>query len=436
MKVAFFFDNSQLQHVDCRDIAKGNPGLGGSSYMINIIAYILTARDNGIDVTLFTTGKGRFAPIMRTETVTGIHDAFRIANEKRIDFFVMKGITTIRDSILFNPESYTKIIIWCHNFMSHKMLRFYESRKNVARIVTVGREQMDVYRDHRAFRKSEYIYNTISLDAMTARQSTMQPFERRGHVVTYMGCVIPSKGLHILAKAWQEVLKEIPDAELYIIGNGALYGGTPQMGKWGLAGKEYEAQIMRYLTKDGQLLRGVHLMGVLGDDKYDILAKTKVGVPNPSGQTETFCICAIEMQAMGARIVSKRCAGYLDTVKNGVLYDRCKDLAAYIVRELKSTESNYEDTLRFIKRTFSPDVIGSQWEELLTTSIPQGRKLHDESILANDDFELKKYKEKLRRIKSAVPVLYHIIPPLDVFIGCRKRITGFLVRQCMRRGLA
>lgn len=152
-----------------------------------------------------------------------------------------------------------------------------------------------------------------------------------------MGAVIPSKGLHLLAKAWPEVKKAVPDAELFVIGNGNLYSrnkDTSGLGALGLAEKDYEQMFSKYITEDNKLSEGVHLLGVLGKEKYDVLAEMKVGVPNPSGRTETFCICAVEMQMMGARIVSKRCAGYLDTVYNGILYDNSRELAGCIISEL------------------------------------------------------------------------------------------------------
>lgn len=43
--------------------------------------------------------------------------------------------------------------------------------------------------------------------------------------VVYSGALIKQKGFHILAKAWKNILKAVPDAELYVLGGG-LYGMT------------------------------------------------------------------------------------------------------------------------------------------------------------------------------------------------------------------
>ena len=37
-KVAFYFDNSRISQVDCRDIESGNPGIGGTEYLFLLIS--------------------------------------------------------------------------------------------------------------------------------------------------------------------------------------------------------------------------------------------------------------------------------------------------------------------------------------------------------------------------------------------------------------
>ena len=71
---------------------------------------------------------------------------------------------------------------------------------------------------------------------------------------------------------------------------------------------------MKHITNDNQVLPSVHFLGVLGEEKNDLLLKCRVGVPNPSGNTETFGFTAIEMQSMGCNITTMKCSGYLDTV--------------------------------------------------------------------------------------------------------------------------
>ena len=49
----------------------------------------------------------------------------------------------------------------------------------------------------------------------------------------------------------------------------------------------------------------------------DILKNIRVGCPNPTGDSETFCLSAVEMQAMGCVVAAMEAPGYYDTFFNG-----------------------------------------------------------------------------------------------------------------------
>ena len=172
---------------------------------------------------------------------------------------------------------------------------------------------------------------------------------------------------------WPHVLKEVPEAELYVIGSGKVYDSHASLGKLGIACKEYEDVFSPYLIKDGKLIPSVHFLGRMGAEKEDILLRTKVGVPNPTGITETFCLSAVEMQILGARIATIKAPGYLDTVKDGILYRRPKQLVKSIVSLLKDNSSNYEKAIRYFESEFSQNTILRQWENLLNGNYAPNR---------------------------------------------------------------
>ena len=441
IRVAFFFENKGLAGFDCRRIGEGNPGLGGTAYMFYVVAWLLASRNNDIDVTLMTTHEGLFPDCLRVEQVEGLTDAMRRCREQGIEYLVTKYSEEHRQmkELLLPPGNKcegtgckdVKLIVWCHNFANAKMLRFYAQCPNVARLICVGREQMDRYRDHQAFAKSDYNFNCVDTGIVTHQmeESMQEDFARRGNIVCYIGAVIPSKGLHLLTAAWRNVLKQVPDAELYVIGNGALYGGNPKLGPWNLAERTYEQRVLRPVMEDGKLLPSVHLMGIVGGkEKFDLLRKVRVGVPNPSGETETFCISAIEMQLMGARIASKRCPGYLDTVRNGRLVNSKRELADCIVRELLEPTTDYVSTLKDIRQRFSLEAVAKDWEELFLEALPEGRHLHDILPMANLDFEHKWLKERLRRWKEQLPWLRRVLPMVDNFYEAKRAASHFLGR--------
>ena len=423
MKIGFYYINELLSRIDCTQLLKGNPGISGTAYMFGLISTQLAERDNGIEVTYYAPHTVNGSRQMHVEKVNDVVEAYHKAEVAGLDFLVVKNndANLLLDAVP-NSSSQTRIVVWCHNFLNQKELNRYSRCPLVARIINVGREQMDVYRDHAAFRKSDYIYNTVQIDQRYLDGLT--PVVERDDVVTYMGCVIPSKGLHVLAEAWPEVLRKKPNAQLYVIGTGALYGDI-SLGKWGLAEPRYERYIMKYLSRDGQLLPGVHLMGIMGNEKYDILRQTKVGVPNPTGNTETFCVSAVEMQMLGIRIVSKRCAGYLDTVRNGILVRKERQLAHEIIRRLDAGVSS-DDSQTYFAQHFAPQTIICEWERLFLETIGKDEHLHPILPLSNPDFEWKATKERLRRLKLRFPWLESLLPTVNIFVDLNWKVHSFL----------
>lgn len=434
MKIAFFFDNNAHEGRDLRHVTDGNPGMAATPYLFFLTGHLLSVRDNGLAVTILLTRRMTFADGVQVQLVGSMTDAYRYCGENGIDYLVIKHSDDYCRAIgCLTDIRQTRFIIWCHNFVSFSSLSAYARSPLVARLITVGREQADAYRDHRAFLKTDWIYNCIESRMFNEKAVALTPNHERGPVVTYIGAVIPGKGFHLLAKAWRDVLRQVPEAQLYVIGNGLLYGDTVELGPWQLAEKHYEARIMKYLTVGGQLLPSVHLMGILGEEKFHILAKTKVGVPNPSGLTETFCNSAVEMQLMGAVIASKRCIGYMDTVKCGRLVDSPSQLADCIVGELQSSSDNYAHTRQAIIDNFSQDVVIRQWEELFREALPQGRRLHDLLPLVNGDFELKRWKERMRLLKECHPALYALIPSLAFLTEGWKALKWACYKRVMLR---
>ena len=417
MKIAFFFENRSHEGRDLRHITEGNPGMAATPYLFFLIGHLLSVRDNGLQVTLLLTHRMTFADGVHVELASNLTEAYDYCCREGIDYLVIKHNTSYLHTICRLPVTKpTRFLVWCHNFVTFPRLTRYARNPLVARLITVGREQADIYRDHRAFLKTDWIYNCVNTHTLRSKAKGLLPNRDRRPVVTYIGAVIPGKGFHVLAKAWPKVLRQVPDAELYVIGNGRLYGDRVELGPWQLAEKHYEARFMHWLQHDGKLLPGVHLMGILGEEKYDILAKTKVGVPNPSGLTETFCNSAVEMQMMGAVIASKRCVGYMDTVKNGRLVDNPGELARCIVDCLKNEgDDRQEETLLSIEENFSEEAVIRQWERLFREALPQHKRLQEPLPMVNPDYELKSWKEFMRKVKERHPWMYAVVPSIGFF---------------------
>jgi glycosyltransferase involved in cell wall biosynthesis len=65
------------------------------------------------------------------------------------------------------------------------------------------------------------VTNVTDIDEFTQQASTVQPVKKSAFTVCYVGGVDgANRGLHNLVKAWPLVLKKIPDAVLWIVGDG------------------------------------------------------------------------------------------------------------------------------------------------------------------------------------------------------------------------
>lgn len=411
IKVAFYHHNGDFPNVDCRVLDKGNPGIGGSEYALLTVSQRLFVRPNNLEITVYAQAVNELLPKMNYIQVNDLLDAIRLSEELGIQILVFRhGVCPPLLDKLSTMNLNLKLVVWCQNFVPVKDLKVYANCKCIKRLICVGREQVDMYRDHKAFLKSDYIYNAIPRDAIENAKACVLPFKTRRSLVTYIGSLVPAKSFDVLAKAWPRVLKTIPDAELHVIGSGKLYNRNARLGKFGIAEESYENSFIKYISDKDQLIPSVKFHGILGQEKNEILRKTKVGVPNPAGYTETYGFTAVEMQMLGAIIATKRCPGYLDTAfENAILYKHPRKLAKSIITLLKRENNNYSNMIDFIEKKFSLEYIILEWEELLQKKIWTNERLHPLSLI-NPAFEMKWLKEMLRKIKKNFSFGYILIP--------------------------
>jgi len=417
MKVAFYLNNEDFDNNrDLCNIERGNPGIGGSEYMILLISYLLTIRDNGIHVRLYVSKKGKFHPKMEVMSIGDIEVSAHHASDEGFERFVFdhKRVNWYKNPFR-NLSPILKLIPWCHCFAYTRELHSMCKNPNLGRIVYVGKETNDLMRDDISFLRSDYIFNCIHLDKNRISQAKLYPNKKRGHIVVYMGSLVPLKTFHVLAELWPRILKRVPDAQLYVVGNGKVYGDNVSLGKYGIAEESYENLFMPYLTCNGKILDSVHFMGALGEEKNDILLQAKVGVPNPTGKSETFCICAVEMQAMGCSVTAMKAPGYYDTFFNGKIANNRLQLENNIVELLlEDASKEYDETLAFIKANFSENAVVKDWERLLCSDLEAN--LHPILPFSHKTYRFKWLKEGLRLLKCKFPYLY----------GCKVSVEAIL----------
>ena len=423
MKIAFYLPNKHCA-ADCTNIDAGNPGIGGTEYMIIALSYYLTIRKNGHNIYLFAQNDTLLPKQCNIKSVNNVRDALFKCKEETIDCLVVQN--SPETNSLFNEDlGKLKIIIWGHSFMSRKQWNLYARSSNVKRIVCVGHEELELYCDHRAYLKSTIIYNAFPFPKNN--ELLLTPNTERKNEVTFLASIVPHTNFHLLAESWKKVVKVIPDAHLNVIGSGNLYDKTKKLGKYNIAIEEYEERFMPYLLdENGSILSSVTFWGKLGTEKYDILRKTKVGVANPGGY-ETFCISAIEMQLYGAKVVSCKKGGLLDTVYDeNDLFKNVDDCADYIIKALRSKEHDYDKLYNFLIDNFSFDVVCNEWESLLyeveNDSTPKPIKLKSKHPTI---YHRLRYLN--RTIKSVVPFGYYWMPCCKFYESLWNRLKSVFI---------
>ncbi len=364
MVIGFYFNDSGFSCLDLRSPFNGNNGVGGTQYCFLMLAEALIQYSDH-KVVFYHYNRNVLPDGVTSRLINKREDILNCLTADNIDIVIFKS-EGINDFVKGLSQFNTRSIVWAHNFIFSNEINEYYTNPSVSRVVFVGHEMYDRYIDHPIIKKSNYIFNMFDASCFEIRNVPEKP------VVTYTGSLVPAKGFHLLAKVWKKILNKVPDAQLYVIGDGKLYNRNSELGKYGIAQKSYENVFVPYISESGQILDSVHFMGSLGKEKLDVYKKTSVGVMNPSGRTETFGLSAVEMSACGIPVVTKKANGLLDTVvdgKTGYLISSERELARKIIRILKNNELNYRlgcNGKRFVESSFLPENIVCEWLQLFS----------------------------------------------------------------------
>lgn len=420
MKVGFYFDKRNAGNLDCTDILKGNPGVGGSEYEFLLVSYLLEKRNNDLDIVLFSASPIKVPHKNFIYTGTTIEGLCEACIREKVKTLVINK-SQLDEKVFSEYSDKISLILWAHNTIPFHVLNQIQKISYVKRLVCCGREMLELFRDHPISIKSTYVYNIFPIEDKSWYQSRIDFSDN--HNVVYMGMIAPVKGFHVLAQAWKDVLKRVPDAQLYVIGSGKLYDKDAMLGSHGLTSEVYEEQIFPYLEDENHnLLPSVHFMGLMGVEKYDVIGKCKVGVPNPTGDSETFCLCGIEMQLMNCGITTIYHPAYLDTVCNkNYLYKSINELAEYVSKRLLAPRDNYDKVFEFITKKFDAANSLSRWEEIIKGI----NEPLDIEPISDKKYHMKGLKDTLLRIKLKFP-FFKVIPPIE-------RVFNFWNHRILKR---
>ena len=417
--VAFLLDDSNFHAVNLADPMLGNPAIGGTEYGFVSLAHEL-ARSKLAKVTLITRNRTNTYP--DTLTVVTIKDDPRelrsVLNQAGpIDCLVVRGHDTLPTSGVIEsiPES-IPIVAWTHNHLKSATLSYLASCKQIKRVVYVGREQCALAAGAACRKKATYIVPGF-YGAPLSRGSKEQR-------AVYLGSLVPQKGFHRLARLWPSIRRACPTAELDVIGNGGIQDPNRQMGSMGVALPSYEKLILRYLRNDPAKY-GVVFHGKMGPEKYNVMGRALIGLPNPTGFTECCPASVVEMSGCGAAVVAQRQWGMCDTVVDGVTGYLCRNDREYIERVISLFKN--PDTAqcmgvagqRFVRDNFSHAAVCEQWvrlvDEVISSAVPSGT-----TPFLVGRYPLRSLRTANRRLRS---------PRLHAFVSFVDRVRGVFLKR-------
>lgn len=361
MKVTFYLADHSGSVVDATNIEKGNPGIGGAQYCMLLLAHYLRLKNYEITIVAHRE-------YLLEEGIKGIFDIDRscvISNVQKVgtDILIIKNFEDkdFEESI---RKSNLKVVIWSHNFIYSDFANFISNTTQVVANVFVGKQQYDNYIDDNVIKKSVTIFNMFP-DCNIPSQAT-----KRNKSVVFMGVIGEGKGFYEMARMWQGIVSDVPKAQLFVLGNGCLYGDK-QMGRLGIAEQQYEKKLESLICdSQGKILQSIHFCGIVGGGKNDYFEKASVGVINPSLSRETFGMGALEMASARLPVATIGKTGYYDTIINGetgILCENVSDLQKSIIEILKSdteTERLGNNAKKNLAK-FSPKIIVEEWDCLL-----------------------------------------------------------------------
>ena len=305
MRLAFFLDNRGFASKGpLEDPRLGNPGIGGTEFAFLASVALLASDPEACAPLLFLTAPQRVAGLEdTTHHVGGLAEALVMARTLGAVAFVFRPGCFSRIDQQALAQNTLPLVAWCHNLgCDHQ--GFFEGLPSLKRWVLVSGAQLDAFRHSRLVQRACVIPNPVLVPADA--QPGAAPTD-----LAYVGAITPFKAFDRLARIWPEIARSCPEARLRVFGGADLYAGGGAS-----ALTPYERYCRDLLDRGGYGDR-VAFEGSLGLERYAAFADVAVGVVNPSGRDETFCLSAAEFSACGIPVVAPRRHALVQTVLDG-----------------------------------------------------------------------------------------------------------------------
>jgi glycosyltransferase involved in cell wall biosynthesis len=384
MRIALAVDDRYLPLQDLRDVRHGNPGIAGTPYLVIALADKLSEIIGSRGCLLFHRNPASMFPDRLTKQCYCDELDFgdRLADYGVTHLIITGVVNPDADPVyrfLRTARSDVKVFVWLHNHFGNKVISKYCQLPGFQSVVFCGHEQGRLACDSLA------AFCSTAIPNLYYHPQEVSALPRDPNAVVFVGNIIPTKGLHRLLRIWPEVLNDVTQARLHVIGNGSLYGRKGEFGPRNISDKNYESLLFSYLQDSGTV-ESVRFHGHLGHEKFAIMQSSSVGISNPTGLSECCPGSTMEMSACGCAMLGPRRWGAIDTIVDGhtgLLYATDAQFRLLIVRFLRTPRlaSALGANGRYhVPRYFSPDRIAAMWLQLLhgdmrqtNLGLPRGR---------------------------------------------------------------
>ena len=409
MIIGIKLEDKRINNMNLSMPEEGNPGVGGSTYEAILLAKFLSDTHT---VIVYHTNKTTILPAkVLSRVVENELNMPETAKMDMVDIFIYAAGRT-KDWYTEIARNKVSSVVWAHCYLNYFELRTLRKCEYIKRVVFVGQEEYSAYVADDIIKKSTYIFNMYNSDMYTRR------IDNDNKNVVYLGSLNRDKGFHVLAEAWKYVIAEEPEAKLLVLGTGQLYGRETALGKYGIATPDYEKRFIKYLVDEsGKIIDSVKFCGIVGADKADYISSSCVGVVNPTGRTETFCISAVEIQACGVPICTTGKYGLLDTVvnnKTGLFSNTAEQLGKNIVKLINDKELNrrLSDQAKEWSLNFTPEVLIPEWNKMFKEIEANIDPVYREPLNKGNSTRIE-IKKKLRHLRMDKKM--HFIPSFIAF---------------------
>lgn len=331
---------------------EGNLGCGGSEYQMALLVTQLSKEVNNT-ITVFHYNKlVTFKDGIQSFIIQSLND-IRLND---ISIFVINLTNQLSQSQSIALERFcrltnSKIIFWVHCRLNYNEIIKFSMIENVKKIVFVTPLEEKLLGENIPQNKKMFIFN------MSPKIESLSLNGNKGNIVVYVGNISEYKGFIYFLKEWKSIKRKVPDSELFVIGNGALYNrsNVAQFSKLNLCKAEYEDEVLHILDADN-IIDSIHFMGIMGKEKNDVIQRAKVGIVT-NKNIETFCITALEYQQNKVPVLALGKDGLKYTVcsSSGILCNSFKEIRENTIRILND-EIKFDYQNEFFER-FYPETI-------------------------------------------------------------------------------